>query len=152
MGTPDGTYGDLTVQAVVAFQKVEGMERDGVAGAGTISALERAGRPEPASAAGDLVEVDKARQVLFVVRGGMVEWILNVSTGTEKPYRVNGRTELADTPIGQWHVDRVYDGVKVGELGSAPSPAVGVVGGQRQVGAQHHRWSRLVVGPPGMEW
>lgn len=30
LGAPDGTYGELTEQAVTAFQKVEGLPRDGV--------------------------------------------------------------------------------------------------------------------------
>jgi N-acetylmuramoyl-L-alanine amidase len=121
LGTPDGTYGDLTVQAVVAFQKVEGMDRDGIAGAGTTAALDTATRPT-ASGAGDLVEVDKDRQVLFVVRGGDVEWVLNTSTGTEQAYAINGRKELADTPPGHWEVSRAEDGVDVGELGSLYRP------------------------------
>jgi len=122
LGTPDGTYGGLTVQAVTAFQKVEGMDRDGIVGPGTAAALAGAGRPEAASTGGDLIEVDKARQVLFVVRGGTVEWVLNVSTGTEEPYWVNGRTELADTPSGHWQVGWAYDGVDVGELGGLYRP------------------------------
>jgi peptidoglycan hydrolase-like protein with peptidoglycan-binding domain len=122
LGTPDGTYGGLTVQAVMAFQKVEGLERDGIVGPGTAAALQQAGRPQAASTGGDLIEVDKARQVLFVVRGGNVEWVLNVSTGTEETYWVNGRTELADTPEGDWQVAWVHDGVDVGELGGLYRP------------------------------
>ena len=122
LGAPDATYGGLTVQAVIAFQKVEGMERDGIAGPGTIAALDQARRPSAASRSGDLIEVDKARQVLFVVRGGTVAWILNVSTGTEETYWVNGRTELADTPEGRWEVAWAHDGVDVGELGGLYRP------------------------------
>jgi peptidoglycan hydrolase-like protein with peptidoglycan-binding domain len=72
LGTPDGTYGGLTVQAVTAFQKVEGLSRDGIAGASTLSALDQAGRPTARSDGGDLIEVDKAHQVLLVVRDGRV--------------------------------------------------------------------------------
>ena len=122
LGTPDGSYGGLTVQAVTAFQKVEGMERDGIVGSGTAGALDRAVRPPSASGSGDLIEVDKDRQVMFVVRGGDVRWILNVSTGTEEPYQVNGRTEMADTPAGHWQVGWAHDGVDVGELGGLYRP------------------------------
>lgn len=122
LGNPDGSYGELTVQAVTAFEKVEGLTRDGIAGPAITTALDHASRPTAAGASGDLIEIDKTRQVLFVVRGGAVEWILNVSTGTDKPYRVNGRTELADTPTGRWHVSRVYNGVDVGELGALYRP------------------------------
>jgi peptidoglycan hydrolase-like protein with peptidoglycan-binding domain len=115
------TFGPLTEQAVTAFQKVKGLTPDGVAGPATQAALAGAGRPTT-SASGDLVEVDKARQVLFVVRGGEVRWTLNVSTGTEKPYVVDGRTEMADTPPGRWKVSWVVDGNDVGPLGALYRP------------------------------
>jgi peptidoglycan hydrolase-like protein with peptidoglycan-binding domain len=117
----DGSYGYTTEQAVTAFQKVEGLSFDGVAGPATRAALAEAGRPST-SASGDLIEVDKARQVLFVVRDGDVAWTLNVSTGTEKPYYVNGRMEMADTPEGRFKVSWVVDGVDVGELGALYRP------------------------------
>ena len=122
LGSPDGTYGGLTVQAVMAFQKVEAMDRDGIAGPGTIAALDHASRPTAASTSGDLIEVDKSRQVLYVVRGGAVQWVLNVSTGTEEEYWVNGRTEVADTPAGHWEVAWAVDGLDVGELGGLYRP------------------------------
>jgi hypothetical protein len=121
LGGRNDSYGLLTEQAVTAFQKVEGLERDGVAGPATLAALDGAGRPTT-SAKGNLVEIDKDRQVLFVVRSGAVAWTLNVSTGTERPYQVNGRTELADTPPGHWTVDRVVNGTDVGELGALYRP------------------------------
>ena len=121
LGGSDETYGYLTEQAVTAFQKVEGLAPDGVAGPATRAALAEADRPST-SATGDLVEVDKARQVLFVVRSGKVAWTLNVSTGTERPYQVNGRTELADTPPGRWTVGWAVDGVDTGELGALYRP------------------------------
>ncbi len=121
LGSLNDSFGPLTEQAVTAFQKVEGMAPDGVAGPATQAALSAADRPSTA-AAGDLIEVDKERQVLFVVRSGKVAWALNVSTGTELPYRVGGRTELADTPVGRWTVAWAVDGVDVGELGALYRP------------------------------
>lgn len=121
LGARNDSYGLLTEQAVTAFQKVEGLARDGIAGPNTLAALENASRPTT-TAKGNLVEIDKARQVLFVVRGGAVAWTLNVSTGTERPYQVDGRTELADTPPGHWTVDWVVDGVDVGALGALYRP------------------------------
>ena len=121
LGARNDTFGLLTEQAVTAFQKVEGLARDGVAGPSTLAALETAKRPKT-TAKGNLVEVDKDRQILFVVRGGAVAWTLNVSTGTERPYQVNGRTELADTPPGHWTVDWVVNGTDVGDLGALYRP------------------------------
>jgi peptidoglycan hydrolase-like protein with peptidoglycan-binding domain len=122
LGDPDGSYGDLTAQAVMAFQKVNGLERDGIAGASTLTALDTATRPRGRSTSGNLVEVDKERQVLFVISNGEVAWAVNVSNGTEKPYHVNGRTELADTPPGRWTVPWAEDGMDWGELGGLYRP------------------------------
>lgn len=121
LGARNDSFGPLTEQAVSAFQKVEGLTPDGVAGPATLAAFESAERPTT-SAKGNLVEVDKGRQVLFVVRSGAVAWILNVSTGTEEPYQVNGRTEMADTPPGRWTVDWAVNGTDVGELGALYRP------------------------------
>lgn len=121
LGGLNETFGPLTEQAVTAFQKIEGLSPDGVAGPATRATLAAAGRPTT-SAAGDLIEIDKTHQVLFVVRGGEVVWTLNVSTGTERPYVVDGRTELADTPVGRWKVSWVVDGDDVGELGPLYRP------------------------------
>ncbi len=157
LSTPDGTYGGLTVQAVMAFQKVEGMDRDGIAGSATLAALDDARRPAAASSGGDLIEVDKARQVLFVVRDGEVRWTLNVSTGTEEPYWVNGRTEMADTPAGDWQVEWAVDGVDVGELGGLYRPRYfhgdGIaVHGYSDVPAWPASHGCVRVSNPAMDW
>ncbi len=157
LGTPDGTYGGLTVQAVTAFQKVEGLGRDGIAGASTLAALDDAGRPSARSDSGDLIEVDKAHQVLLVVRDGRVQWVLNTSTGTEKPYRVDGRTELADTPPGRWQVGRVVNGIDTGPLGSLFRPRYfhsdGIaVHGYHSVPAYAASHGCVRVSEPAMDW
>ena len=121
LGPVDGVYGELTRQAVVEFQKVQGLPADGVAGPATQAALASAGRPA-ARSSGDRVEVDKERQVLLVVRDGAVLWAFNTSTGTDEPYQLNGRTEMADTPDGHWPVSRVVDGFDVGQLGPLYRP------------------------------
>jgi len=122
LGDADGSYGVLTEQAVLAFQKVEGRVRNGVADSSVRAALAVATRPQPAAADGNLIEVDKRRQVLYVIRDGTVAWTLNTSTGTEKPYQLNGKTERADTPVGHWTVAWVIDGVDVGALGTLYRP------------------------------
>ncbi|MCZ7526182.1 MAG: L,D-transpeptidase family protein [Acidimicrobiia bacterium] len=117
LGGASGRYERLTEQAVMAFQKVEGLPRTGRFDGLTRAVFENATRPAPRSTAGDLVEVDKARQVLFLVRDGLVQWVFNTSTGTEGPYVYEGRTYLADTPEGMFRVSSAFDGLQDTPLG-----------------------------------
>ena len=81
-GPVDGVYDHRTGDAVMAFEKVEGLGRDGVVGATVWARLFGAMRPSPRlSAAGDRVEVDLARQVLFFVHDNVVTKVVHVSTG-----------------------------------------------------------------------
>jgi putative cell wall-binding protein len=121
LGTIDGSFGTLTHQAVLAFQKVHNLPRDGVVGARTRSTLATAGRPA-ARSGGDHIEVDKARQVLFIVRGGQVAYTLNTSTGTEKPYTFEGDTYIAHTPTGTFTISRQIDGMRESRLGKLWRP------------------------------
>jgi lipoprotein-anchoring transpeptidase ErfK/SrfK len=83
----DGDYGLTTRQAVMAFQKYYGLTTDGVLGDETAAALSEVDeRPRGRADAGTLVEIDKGLQLLFFIIDGKVEWILNVSTGSEIPY------------------------------------------------------------------
>lgn len=111
LGTPDGTYGHLTVQAVMAFQKANGLGRDGIAGPVTLTTLETAARPV-ARAVTDGIEIDLERQLLLVVRGGQVHYALNTSTGTSG-WR---------TPVGDFTVYREIDGMRHAPLGDLWRP------------------------------
>ncbi len=88
----DGAYGPDDTEAVYAFQKVHGLARTGVVDKTLWQRLARAGVPRPRYG-GDHIEVDKTRQVLFVVRGGKVALAVHASTGA-----------AGNTPLGTWHV------------------------------------------------
>jgi peptidoglycan hydrolase-like protein with peptidoglycan-binding domain len=117
-----GTFDNNTIQAVYAFQKVEGLPTSGKADAATRQRLAGATRPKPASPAGDLIEIDKARQVLMVVRGGQAQYVFNISSGTERPYTYGGRTRQANTPEGRFAVFREIDGYHESHLGRMYRP------------------------------
>ena len=87
-----GVFDDDDQGAVLAFQKVNGLERTGVVTPALWSLLSHAGVPR-ARYGGDHVEVDKTRQVLFLVRDGKVALTTHVSTGA-----------TGNTPLGEWHV------------------------------------------------
>jgi peptidoglycan hydrolase-like protein with peptidoglycan-binding domain len=121
LGEPDGSYGQLTRQAVMAFQKVEGLGRDGVAGPATQERLAGAGRPSPRGGGG--LEIDLERQVLFVVDGGQVRWAINTSTGNGEAYTTStGGTARAATPPGQFQVRSEIDGLREAFLGTLYRP------------------------------
>jgi lipoprotein-anchoring transpeptidase ErfK/SrfK len=121
-GPADGVFGNLTQQAVYAFQKSQGLPRDGVFGPKTRARLKD---PRPVgrkSRQGRVVEIDKKRQILILVRDGKVQWIFNTSTGTEKPYVYKGKRYMADTPKGKWRIFRQVKGWRNGELGHLYNP------------------------------
>jgi hypothetical protein len=94
----DGSFGDDDTEALYAFQKVEGLPRTGVATPALWARLLTAHVPA-ARYGGDHVEVDKTRQVLFIVRGGKVALVVATSTGA-----------TGNTPLGVWHVYRKVTG------------------------------------------
>jgi peptidoglycan hydrolase-like protein with peptidoglycan-binding domain len=78
----DGRDGERTRFAVLAFQKWQGLGRDGVAGPVTRAALARATRPTPrTSGGGNRFEVLLDRQLALYIESGTVVRTLHVSTG-----------------------------------------------------------------------
>jgi len=94
----DGLFGSDDLEAMYAFEKVEGLARTGTVDASVWRRLAGAQIPR-ARYAGDHVEIDKGRQVLFVVRGGEVALTVATSTGA-----------TGNTPLGEWHVYRKVAG------------------------------------------
>ena len=122
MGSADGNYGQLTRQAVMAFQKAEGLGRDGVAGPITQERLAGAGR-QSSRAGGTGLEIDLERQILMVVQGGQVQWVINTSTGNNETYTSStGGSARAITPPGSFTIYREIDGVREAPLGTLYRP------------------------------
>jgi peptidoglycan hydrolase-like protein with peptidoglycan-binding domain len=132
----DGGYGLSTTQAVMAFQKWKGLPATTVVDTATAIALNTEMCRPAAGRTGDLLEVDKAKQIAFVVRGGAVQHVFNVSTGDGKSYdeedqknagqRVIG---IALTPTGTFRTYREHDTPRYeGDLGTLYRPKF-VIGG-----------------------
>jgi putative peptidoglycan binding protein/L,D-transpeptidase-like protein len=79
----DGREGPQTQTAVLAFQKWEGLDREGVIGPQTRSRLATARRPEPITrgASGKRAEVLLDRQVALAIDDNRVVRVVPVSTG-----------------------------------------------------------------------
>lgn len=102
-GPIDGVFDERTRHAVIAFQKWEGLKRDGVVGPETWSRLAGAGIPTARrSGSGIWIEVNLAKQVFLYVQNGKVTRTLPTSTGASfryrsAPYTVQ-RKAIADGP------------------------------------------------------
>ena len=94
VGIPDGQYGFATVQAVMAFQKYNGLQASGSVDFSTAAYL--AGSTDKARGmadSGTLVEVDKAKQLLFLVVDGVTMYAFNTSTGSGIPYEATNKND-----------------------------------------------------------
>lgn len=81
-GPVDGVYDSRTRDAVMAFEKVERLNRDGVVGASVWERIVTAQAPAPHKTAdGYRIEVDLTRQVLMLIDNNKVWKIVHVSTG-----------------------------------------------------------------------
>ena len=108
-----GFDGDV-LESVYAFQKVQGLPRTGVVGPDVWTRLERPRVPapryrEPAAH----IEVDKTRQVLYVVRDGRIALISPVSTAGIPGYY---------TPVGRFAIYRKVPGFDPSPLGVLYKP------------------------------
>jgi N-acetylmuramoyl-L-alanine amidase len=102
------------VQSVYAFQKVTGLPRTGAVDTAFWRRLEAASIPEPRyRTPANHIEVDKARQVLFIVRNGEVALVSPVSTAGIAGYY---------TPVGKFAILRKVAGYDPSPLGTLLNP------------------------------
>jgi N-acetylmuramoyl-L-alanine amidase len=129
-GPVDHRVDPITRQAVIAFQKAEGLRRDGRLDTRLLAALRRAAPPEPReTATGFHLEADLGRQILYAVDAfGKVSRILPISSGTGKPFRGPGFVTTAETPCGHLSVFRKLAGWHKSPLGEMYDPLF-LVGG-----------------------
>jgi lipoprotein-anchoring transpeptidase ErfK/SrfK len=128
---PNGTFDDTTRQAVMAFQKYYQLRATGSISTATAFLLERMEIPATAiENRKTLAEVDKTRQLLFLVQDGVTTHVLNTSTGDDREYTEPDSntpgvmiTDTAITPVGTFRINRERpDGWWVGDLGQIYRP------------------------------
>lgn len=106
----DGYYGEVTQQAVMAFQKSAGISRDGVAGPETVARMMTAA-PVQARYGGNHVEVSISKQLMYVVKDGKT-YVFNTSTGRAG----------WETPTGNYRINREINGMRHAPLGQLWRP------------------------------
>lgn len=128
LGSPDGAFGALTHQAVLALQKAAHVTADGIVGPETRRALTAGTSPVPRHDGGSRIEVDLDHQLVLVVSDGKLDRVFNASTGSNRTYTVNGVREVAVTPTGEYSIFRRVDGWDSSPLGTLWRPAYFVGG------------------------
>ncbi|HEV8580375.1 MAG TPA: L,D-transpeptidase family protein [Thermoanaerobaculia bacterium] len=129
-GPIDGVWDGASRHALIAFQKIQRARPTGQLTRAEWNALSVARPPRPREAPGPHLEVDIARQVLFLVDGeGKVGNILPISSGSGKTFHENGYPETrAITPCGHLEVYAKASGWKTSPLGEMYNPMY-IVGG-----------------------
>jgi lipoprotein-anchoring transpeptidase ErfK/SrfK len=108
VGPIDGSFGPQTYHGVVAFQKVNGLTRDGIVGPRTWAALAYPVIPRPRRwLSSSSLEVNVTKQVVYLARQGVVLRILDASTGKAS----------TPTPLGRFSILRRIDGWRQSPLG-----------------------------------
>jgi hypothetical protein len=126
IGSRDGAYGWDAEHAVTAFQKVQGMSKDGVAGPDVFTALAHPKRPHLHHVIkhGTAVEVNIPKQVLLISKNGKIWRILDTSTAGGYLYTgSNGQTERAITPLGHFHIVYKVNALVHARLGTLNRPS-----------------------------
>ena len=128
----DGDFGGTTKQAVMAFQKYVGLEPTASVDQATADALTLATTRAvgQSNEPGTLVEVDKDKQVLFIMNSGKLLWALNISTGSGQYFLEMNQKDLVTwetgrslTPSGHYKINREKaDGWWDGDLGQIYRP------------------------------
>ncbi len=162
----DGDYGLTTRQAVMAFQKYMGFnDPSGKVDEQTAAALTNMDlRPVARANSGTLVEIDKAKQLLYFVIDGKTEYVLNVSTGNGEAYEEPDQntpgeiqTGVSLTPSGLHAVNRERpDGWWEGDLGEIYRPKYFVGGvavhGSNSIPNYPASHGCVRVSVPAMDW
>ena len=124
VGSVDDVFDDNTIYAVQAFQKLVGLERNGIVTQPVLERLSAAQPPPPLVAGGgaNRVEIDLPRQLLFLYESDALSRILPVSSGTGEEFCSKGSCGVAVTPVGAFRVDYWKPGWDDSPLGELYNP------------------------------
>jgi N-acetylmuramoyl-L-alanine amidase len=117
-GPVDAILDPGTRSALIAFQKWEGRAVTAKLTLAELEAIRASESPKARETDYEHVEVDIDRQVLLLVKEDGSVRVLPVSTGSGKPFVVDGQTSTAYTPRGRFVVYDKTFGWEDGVLGS----------------------------------
>jgi peptidoglycan hydrolase-like protein with peptidoglycan-binding domain len=117
-GRVDGVIDGVTRNALIAFQKWEGLKVTGQLSREDFELIMSATAPVAKDTGYKHVEVDIDRQVLlFTDDDGVVKRVLPVSTGSNRQYREKRMSGLAYTPRGRFRIYAKIAGWRKSPLG-----------------------------------
>ncbi len=118
----DGVYGGGTYQAILAFQKHHGLDRDGIFQPEHWALLDETVTARYRSEA-TRVEIDLGKQVLYLIEDHRVSAVLPVSSGNGAQYRnYSGNLVRAVTPEGRFEFYKQRDYLHRSYLGAMYKP------------------------------
>jgi peptidoglycan hydrolase-like protein with peptidoglycan-binding domain len=123
-GAADGQFGSNTLEAVWAFQEVQGLSADGIVGAHTEHALVSPRAPQSRYPHGGAlrVEVNLRLRVLLLYRNNKLALVSHVSSGGGYYYCSDGSCAYAITPTGHFTTTRFMPGWVTVPLGQMYNP------------------------------
>lgn len=117
-GRVDGVIDGSTRNALIVFQKWEGLKITGRLSRADFDGIMSAEAPRAKDSGYRHVEVDLDRQVLLLIDdAGAVVRVLPISSGSNKHYREKSMSGLAYTPRGRFRIEAKISGWRKSPLG-----------------------------------
>jgi peptidoglycan hydrolase-like protein with peptidoglycan-binding domain len=151
----DGVFGNNTLHAVYAFQKVQRIRVDGIVGPATWAKLAAPRVPKPRhTSSSAAVEIDLALRVVHLTRDGRVTKILDASPGKASTPTVTGSFGIyrringwRESPLGLlWRPNYFHRGYALHGSTSVPTYAASHGCVRVTVAAMNRIWSQLAIG------
>jgi peptidoglycan hydrolase-like protein with peptidoglycan-binding domain len=155
VGPIDGIFGASTLHGVYAFQKIQGIDVDGVVGPITWSRMARPSLPRARyNRAAACVEVNLTRRVVYLTRSGAVTRILDASPGKPSTPTPTGAFSVyrridgwRQSPLGLlWRPNYFYRGYALHGSTSVPTSAASHGCVRVTIPAMNRVWSQLFIG------
>jgi peptidoglycan hydrolase-like protein with peptidoglycan-binding domain len=123
-GAADGQFGSSTLEAVWAFQEVQGLSADGIVGPHTAHVLVSPRAPQSRYPRGGAlrVEVNLRLRVLLLYRNNKLALVSHVSSGGGYYFCSDGSCSYAITPAGHFATTRFMPGWVTVPLGQMYNP------------------------------
>jgi peptidoglycan hydrolase-like protein with peptidoglycan-binding domain len=153
----DGGFGNNTLHAVYAFQKVQGLGVDGIVGPATWAKLAAPTVPKAKyTHTVAAVEVNLTKRVLYLTKNGAVTKIVDASPGAAATPTVTGNFSVLrridgwrESPLGLlWRPEYFYGGYAIHGANSVPTYTASHGCVRVTIAAMNRLWTQLTIGQP----